>query len=99
MTRLRPIGRLLDGTVSPPSALRSSTPSSLNFDPSVHLSVDPSVDLSIGLVLMGGAYCVPQVPVPQTCQPHTHIRIKVQEADFRSVSCLNMTITNIKYLS
>lgn len=64
MTRL-----CLDDNGCPPSALQSSTPSGLNFDPVVHLSVDPCVDLSAGLVLVGGAYCVPQVPVPQTCGP------------------------------
>ena len=59
----------LDDNGCPPSALQSSTPSILTFDPVIHLSVDPCVDLSAGLVLVGGAYCVPQVPVPQTCGP------------------------------
>lgn len=68
MIRLRLIGRLLDATVSPPSALQSPSPSGLTFDRSVHLCTDPRVDRSIGLVLVGGAYCVPQVPVPQTFQ-------------------------------
>lgn len=64
MARLCREAGLLDGTEGPPSARQSSDPSALTFDPAVHLGVDPSVDLSIGLVLVGGAHCVPQVPVP-----------------------------------
>lgn len=61
LTRLGLIGRRLDDTVSGPSALQSSC--SLTFDPSVDCA-----HLAIGLVCVGGAYGVPQVPVPQTCQ-------------------------------
>lgn len=68
MTRLRLIGRRLDDTVSPPPALKSSSPCGLTFYHPVHLRVDPCVDLSVGLVLMGGACCVSQVPIPQTFQ-------------------------------
>lgn len=53
--------------MSPPSVLWSCCSSSLTFDSPARLGVDPGVDLSIGLVLVGGAYGVPQVPVPQTC--------------------------------
>lgn len=60
MTRLCLIGRRLDDTVSRPSALQSCSSSRLTFDPCIHLS--------IGLVCVGGAYRVPQVPVPQTFQ-------------------------------
>lgn len=79
MICVRLIGRLLDDTMSPPSALQSSTASGLTFDSIVNLGVYPCVDLSIGLVLVGGAYRVPQVPVPQTCQAQTS-KIKLQEA-------------------
>lgn len=68
MIRLRLIGRLLDDTVGPASTLQSAAPTGLTFDPLAHLSTDPRVDLSVGLVLVGGAYRVPQVPVPQTFQ-------------------------------
>lgn len=68
MTRLRLVGRLVDDTVSSPSALQSSAPSSLTFDSTVHLCVDPCVDLPIRLILVGGACRVSQVPVPQTFQ-------------------------------
>lgn len=64
MSRLRREAGLLDGAEGPPSARQSSAPSTLTFDSVVHLGIDPSVDLSIGLVLVGGAHCVPQVPVP-----------------------------------
>lgn len=64
----------MDDTVSRPSALQSSDPTCLTFD--------PSVQLSTGLVLVGGADRVPQVPVPQTCQSH------VTDSDFfYLVSC------------
>lgn len=64
MTRLRLIGRLLDDAVSRAPALQSSSSAGLTFDP----SVDLGVDLSVGLVLVGGAYRVSQIPVPQTFQ-------------------------------
>ncbi len=67
MTHVRLIGRLLGRTMIPRSVASSRT-----FTTSVHLRADPCVDLSIGLLLVGGAYRVPQVPVPKTCQPHTH---------------------------
>lgn len=70
MTRFRLKGWLLDDTMSCASALQSSS-SPLTFDPCVHLGIDPCVHLPIGLVSVGGAYRVPQVPVPQTCQSHT----------------------------
>lgn len=63
MTRVRLIGRLLGDALSPSSAASGRT-----FDSSVHLSADPCVDLSVGLVCVGGAYRVPQVPVPKTFQ-------------------------------
>lgn len=72
VTCLRLIGGLLDDTQSPPSALHSPSPCGLTIDPAVHLGVDSSVDLSTDLVLVGGAYRVPQVPVPQACQSQTH---------------------------
>lgn len=72
MTCLRLIGGLLDDTQSPPSALHRPSPCGLTFYPAVHLGVDTSVDPSIDLVLVGGAYRVPQVPVPQTCQSQAH---------------------------
>lgn len=56
LTLLRPIGGLLDYNVSPQVALQSSSPSDL---------IDaPCANLSVGRVLVGGAFCVPQVPVP-----------------------------------
>lgn len=73
MTRLSEIVGLLDTSVSPPPALGGSSASGLTFDPPIHLGVDPCVDLPVGLVLLGGAYGVPQVPVPQTCQPHAQL--------------------------
>ena len=85
LTCLRFIGRLLDDTVSRPSALQSSAPTCLTFDPSVHVSGDPCAHLSIGLVLVGGAYRVPQVPVPQTCQ--SQIGQKLQQIWFDPQSC------------
>lgn len=63
MTRIRLIGRLLGDAVSSSSAASSRT-----FNSSVHLRADPCADLSVGLVCVGGAYCVPQVPVSKTFQ-------------------------------
>lgn len=71
MTRLCLKGQLMANTMSPPSALQSSSPTGLTFGTPIHFGVDPSVELSIGLVLVGGAKCVPQVPVSQPCKKNT----------------------------
>lgn len=68
MTRLCLKGQLMGNTMSPPSALQSSSPTGLTFGTPIYFGIDPSVDLSIGLVLVGGAKCVPQVPVSQPCK-------------------------------
>lgn len=70
IARLCLIGRLTEDTMSRPSALQPL--------PSTCLILDASVQLSTGLVLVGGANRVPQVPVPQTCQSHFYLLSSTQ---------------------
>lgn len=68
VARLRLIGRLLDDAMSRPSALQSSASSTLTFDASARLGGGSGGDFTVGLAVVGGAYGVSQVPVPQTFQ-------------------------------
>lgn len=68
VTSVRLIGRLWENSVSGPPALKSLPAAVLTFNLGLQLSARPCCDFCTGLVVVGGAKSVPQIPVPETCQ-------------------------------